>query len=162
RALREGVRAVGDADAPPGRGDLPHPAARACMGPRLRGAIERRGRVYPPVAREGRPSIRARDNRNGPWRRLPVARPRVIRLPIRARLAAAFAVAMALVLTATGVLLYSRLGDDLSAALHTDLRLRAQDLSQVIGQPGGSLAAESNGRLIEQGESFAQLLDARS
>jgi two-component system, OmpR family, sensor kinase len=86
----------------------------------------------------------------------------VSRLPIRARLAAAFAVAMALVLTATGMLLYSRLGNDLSAALDTDLRLRAQDLSQVIRQPGGSLAAESNRRLIERGESFAQLLDARS
>ena len=84
------------------------------------------------------------------------------RLPIRARLAAAFAVAMALVLTAAGMLLYARLGDDLSAALDTDLRLRAQDLGQVVGQPGGSLAAESNQRLIERGESFAQLLDARS
>ena len=84
------------------------------------------------------------------------------RLPIRVRLAAAFAVAMALVLTATGMLLYARLGDDLSAALDTDLRLRAQDLGQVVRQPGGSLAAESNRRLIERGESFAQLLDARS
>lgn len=80
-------------------------------------------------------------------------------LPIRARLAAAFAVAMALVLAATGMLLYARLGDDLSAALDTDLRLRAQDLSQVVRQPGGSLGADSNARLIERGESFAQLLD---
>jgi signal transduction histidine kinase len=39
------------------------------------------------------------------------------------------------------------------------LRLRAQDLGQVVRQPGGSLAAESNRRLIERGESFAQLLD---
>jgi signal transduction histidine kinase len=68
---------------------------------------------------------------------------------------------MALVLSATGVLLYARLGDDLSAALDTDLRIRAQDLGQVVREPGGSLAGESNGRLIERGESFAQLLDAR-
>ena len=73
----------------------------------------------------------------------------------------AFAVAMALVLTATGVLVYTRLGDDLAAALDTDLRLRAQDLEQVIRQPGGSLAAESNARLIERGESSAQLFDPR-
>jgi two-component system, OmpR family, sensor kinase len=86
----------------------------------------------------------------------------VSRLPIRVRLAAAFAVAMALVLTATGALLYVRLGDDLSAALDTDLRIRAQDLAQVVREPGGSLSAESNGRLIERGESFAQLLDARA
>jgi len=86
----------------------------------------------------------------------------VSRLPIRVRLAAAFAVAMALVLSATGMLLYARLGDDLSAALDTDLRLRAQDLGQVVRQPGGSLAAESNRRLIERGESFAQLLDGNT
>ena len=48
--------------------------------------------------------------------------PLVSRLPIRVRLAAAFAVAMALVLSVTGMLLYARLGDDLSAALDTDLR----------------------------------------
>lgn len=80
--------------------------------------------------------------------------------PIRLRVAAAFAVAMALVLAGTGVFLYERLGRDLSAALDQDLRLRAQDLSQVVRQqPDGSLAAESHGRLIERGESFAQLLD---
>jgi two-component system OmpR family sensor kinase len=86
----------------------------------------------------------------------------VKRLPLRVRVAAAFAVAMALVLTATGLFLYERLGQDLSAALDTDLRLRAQDLGQLVGEPGGSLAAESNGRLIERGESFAQLLNAKA
>lgn len=83
------------------------------------------------------------------------------RLPIRVRIAAAFAVAMALVLTATGVFLYARLGEDLSAALDTDLRLRAQDLGQLVREPGGSLGVESN-RLIERGESFAQLLNAKA
>jgi signal transduction histidine kinase len=84
------------------------------------------------------------------------------RLPIRVRVAAAFAVAMAVVLTVTGLFLYQRLGDDLSAGLDTDLRLRAQDLGQLVREPGGSLAAESNGRLIERGESFAQLLNANA
>jgi two-component system, OmpR family, sensor kinase len=86
----------------------------------------------------------------------------VKRLPIRVRIAAAFAVAMALVLTATGLFLYARLGEDLSAALDTDLRLRAQDLGQLVREPGGSLAGESTGRLIERGESFAQLLNAKA
>jgi two-component system, OmpR family, sensor kinase len=87
----------------------------------------------------------------------------VRRLPIRVRVAAAFAVAMALVLTATGMFLYASLGHDLAAALDTDLRLRADDLSQVVRDPGASLAAESQGRvLIERGESFAQLLDAHA
>jgi signal transduction histidine kinase len=80
-------------------------------------------------------------------------------LPIRVRVAAAFAVAMALVLAATGLFLYSRLGNDLARALDQDLRLRAEDLSALVSDPRTSLRAESNGRLIEPGESFAQLLD---
>jgi signal transduction histidine kinase len=80
------------------------------------------------------------------------------RVPIRVRVAAAFAVAMALVLAATGLFVYARLGDDLARALDQDLRLRGQDLSAVVREPDRSLAAESRGRLIERGESFAQLL----
>src|SRR3954453_21787328 len=80
------------------------------------------------------------------------------RAPIRLRVATAFALAMALVLAGTGVFLYARLGDDLAGALDQDLRLRALDLAQVVRDPSGSLARESNRRLIEPGESFAQLL----
>jgi signal transduction histidine kinase len=80
------------------------------------------------------------------------------RLPIRVRVAAAFALAMAVVLAATGVLIYGRVGDDLASALDQDLRLRAQDVSALIDERGASLAAESGMRLIESGESFAQLL----
>jgi signal transduction histidine kinase len=78
------------------------------------------------------------------------------RLPIRLRVAAAFAATMALVLAATGVLLYVRLGHDLSLALDRDLRLRADDLTTLVERSvdlrGG------NDALIERGESFAQLL----
>ena len=81
------------------------------------------------------------------------------RLPIRVRVAAGFAVAMALVLAATGGFVYLRLGDDLARSLDQDLRLRAQDLSGLVSDPGSSLAAQSGDRLIERGESFAQLLD---
>lgn len=80
------------------------------------------------------------------------------RLPIRLRLAAAFALAMALVLTGTGVFLYARLGHDLGVALDQELRLRAQDLSELARGPQGSLSSEPTVRFIEQGESFAQLL----
>jgi two-component system, OmpR family, sensor kinase len=83
------------------------------------------------------------------------------RLPIRLRVAAAFAVAMALVLAGTGAYVYARLGTDLNHALDQDLRLRAQDLSTVVTDRAAPLSAESGGRLIERGESFAQLLDAR-
>ena len=81
------------------------------------------------------------------------------RLPIRLRVAAAFAVAMALVLAGTGVFVYARLGDDLSHALDQDLRLRAQDLSALVRDGRASLRRETgSGRLVERGESFAQLV----
>ena len=83
------------------------------------------------------------------------------RLPIRVRVAVAFAAAMAVVLAATGAFVYARLGDDLARALDTDLRLRAQDLATLVADPRESLAAETGRRLIERGESFAQLLSGR-
>lgn len=81
------------------------------------------------------------------------------RAPVRVRLAAGFAVAMALVLLGAGTFLYGSLGADLSQALDQDLRLRAQDLSALVIEPGGALATTTGGQLIERGESFAQLLD---
>src|SRR3954451_19259491 len=83
------------------------------------------------------------------------------RLPVRVRMATAFAVAMAVVLAATGLYVYTRVGDDLNQALDQDLRLRGQDLSVVVAHRAAPLTAESGGRLIERGESFAQLLAAR-
>jgi signal transduction histidine kinase len=66
---------------------------------------------------------------------------------------------MALVLAATGWLVYARLGADLSHALDQDLRLRAQDLSALVRDGRSSLRREAgSGRLVEPGESFAQLL----
>ena len=83
------------------------------------------------------------------------------RLPIRIRIAVAFAVAMAVVFAATGAYVYERLGDDLNRALDQDLRLRGQDLSAVAAGGAAPLRLEPRGRLIEPGESFAQVLDAR-
>jgi len=82
----------------------------------------------------------------------------VSRLPIRLRMAAAFAVAMAAVLAGSGLYLYRHLGSDLTASLNRDLRLRAQDLAALIRQPGASLAQDNGGQLIERGESYVQLL----
>jgi two-component system OmpR family sensor kinase len=84
-----------------------------------------------------------------------------MRAAVRLRVAAAFALAMAIVLAGAGALIYARLGDDLAHALDQDLRLRAQDVSALVSDPARSLRAESDGRLIERGESFAQLLDQR-
>lgn len=79
-------------------------------------------------------------------------------LPVRLRVAAGFAVAVALVLAGTGVLLYAGLGRDLSQALDDSLRLRAQDLSTVAGGRERLLAGQPGARLIERGETFAQLV----
>lgn len=81
------------------------------------------------------------------------------RLPIRIRVAAAFALAMAAVLAGSGWFLYARVGSHLELALNRELELRAQDLTTVVEQRHLSLAQRGSGRFIEHGESFAQLLD---
>jgi len=81
-----------------------------------------------------------------------------MRLPLRIRLALVFSVAMALVLAGVGWFAYARVGSDLSQALDQQLRGRAQDLSALVRR-GGSLRA-TDGRLVEQGESFAQVVAA--
>jgi heavy metal sensor kinase len=82
-------------------------------------------------------------------------------LPIRFRVTAALALAMALVLAASGWFLYARLDSHLATALDTALKVRADDLGTLVRQPGAKLESERGGGLIERGESFAQLLDRR-
>ena len=82
------------------------------------------------------------------------------RIPIRARIAAAFAVAMAVVLVATSWFVYIRLGSHLSTSLDRGLRVRAQDLGSVVQGPGTPLSAALGTPFVEAGESYAQLLDA--
>jgi signal transduction histidine kinase len=79
----------------------------------------------------------------------------VSRLPIRVRVTAAFAVAMALVLAGTALFLYLRLGSHLSTALDRELRVRAQDLAALASNPSASFP---DSRFVEHGESYAQLL----
>jgi two-component system OmpR family sensor kinase len=79
----------------------------------------------------------------------------VNRLPIRLRMTAAFALAMAAVLGLTALFLYLRLGSHLATALDRELRVRAQDLAAVAGDPNASFP---DGRFVEHGESYAQLL----
>jgi signal transduction histidine kinase len=77
------------------------------------------------------------------------------RLPIRLRVTAAFALAMAGVLAGTALFVYLRLGSHLSTALDRELRVRAQDLAALAADPNASLPAS---RFIEHGESYAQVL----
>jgi signal transduction histidine kinase len=81
------------------------------------------------------------------------------RLPIRVRVTAACALAMAAVLAGSGWFLYARLDAHLALALDRELQLRSQDLGILVRQPNASLAADSTGRFIERGESYAQLID---
>jgi signal transduction histidine kinase len=81
------------------------------------------------------------------------------RLPIRLRVSAAFAVAMAAVLVLSGSILYFRVGSHLQTALNRQLRLRANDLAVVVSRPGRPLAAEHRSRFVELGETYAQVLD---
>lgn len=83
------------------------------------------------------------------------------RVPIRVRLTAAFALAMASVLAGSGLFLYLRLGSHLALALDRELRLRAQDLTALVSQPGASLVGDGRASFVERGESYAQLLDPR-
>jgi two-component system OmpR family sensor kinase len=81
------------------------------------------------------------------------------RVPIRLRVAGAFAVAMAIVLAATSWFLYVRLDSHLSLSLDRSLRLRSQDLTELVGDPGAPLARANGAPFVEEGEAFAQLLD---
>src|SRR2546421_4039288 len=65
---------------------------------------------------------------------------------------------MAIVFAAAGWFVYLRVASDLSRALDTELRSRAQDLSALV-QHGGSLRPTEAG-LIERGESFAEVVAA--
>src|SRR5262249_36390012 len=66
---------------------------------------------------------------------------------------------MALVLAGVGWFAYARIATDLSRTLDQQLRGRAQDLSALVRRRGSLRTTE--GRLVEPGESFAQLLTAR-
>jgi two-component system OmpR family sensor kinase len=85
----------------------------------------------------------------------------VRRLPIRLRVSAAFAVAMAAVLVLSGSILYLRVGSHLSDALDRQLRLRANDLAVLVSEPGRPLEGEHRSRFVETGETYAQVLDSR-
>jgi signal transduction histidine kinase len=76
----------------------------------------------------------------------------VSRLPIRARLTAAFALAMVLVLAAAALFVYVRLKDDLDESVDLALQARAAAVA-ASGEAAGGAAEESE-------EGFAQVLSA--
>jgi len=83
----------------------------------------------------------------------------VTRMPVRLRLTAAFAAAMAVVLLATGLFVYLRLGSELDATIDQGLRSRAGDVTARVQGADPDFAAARRSPLTEQGESLAQVLD---
>ena len=83
------------------------------------------------------------------------------RVPIRLRLTLAFAGVMALLLAAFGAFLYLRFQRDLDASLERGLRSRAEDVAALVRRADAGPAEGPRRPLIEEGESFAQVLDAR-
>ena len=69
------------------------------------------------------------------------------RLPIRARLALAFAVAMAVVLAATGALVYLGLRSALDEAINDTLQSRVEDL--VAGETPEASSDETRAQVID-------------
>jgi two-component system, OmpR family, sensor kinase len=83
------------------------------------------------------------------------------RIPIRLRLTLAFAVAMAIVFAMTGFYLYARVDADLRRTIDGGLRTRADDVAALVRQADSGLREGGDVRLAAEGESFAQVLDAR-
>jgi heavy metal sensor kinase len=86
---------------------------------------------------------------------------RASRLPIRLRLTAAFAAVMTVVLAATGMFLYVRMGHELDRTIDQGLRSRAGDVSALVKQADSGLASAGRSPLTEQGENLAQIVDSR-
>jgi heavy metal sensor kinase len=84
---------------------------------------------------------------------------RLAHIPIRWRLALAFAVAMAALLAATGAFLHARLASSLDQAIDDGLRARSAAVVAFVRQSD----VDAGGRLdlAGQGDSFAQIVDAR-
>ena len=80
------------------------------------------------------------------------------RLPIRVRVTLAYAAVMAVVLGGVGLFLYLRLEAQLDESLDTGLRSRVTELAALARHSGGHLESTGSNPLMEQDESFAQIL----
>lgn len=81
-------------------------------------------------------------------------------LPIRVRLTAAFALAMAAVFAITAFFVYLRVQADLGHTIDSGLRSRADDVASLVSQTDSGLAQGGSSRLTRSEDSFAQVLNA--
>jgi two-component system OmpR family sensor kinase len=82
------------------------------------------------------------------------------RLPIRARLTIAFALAMLLMLIAAALFVYLRQRADLTEAIDHGLERRSDDIAALVRDSGPDAAERGNGRLTDPEDTFVQLLTA--
>ncbi|HSI80602.1 MAG TPA: ATP-binding protein [Solirubrobacterales bacterium] len=80
------------------------------------------------------------------------------RVPIRLRITAVFALAMAVVLAGLGLFVYLRLGTELDRSIEQGLRSRAGEVAALARAPGSGLGDPAAESLIEGEESFAQIV----
>src|SRR6187551_692107 len=139
RVVGEGVHPARGVHAAARNGAHAPRAARTRVGHGLRDPVERGRRLHPLPPREDRPAVRLPFARNRAGRRLPIARALGVlrRIPIRWRLAAAFAVSMAALLLALGGFVYLRVEDALRSSVDQDLR--AQSAESLAHAEDGSL-----------------------
>jgi two-component system, OmpR family, sensor kinase len=78
-------------------------------------------------------------------------------LPLRLRLTLAFALCMAVVLTALGVFLQVRLGDELLRGIDLDLRARAAAITTTLSRTGAAGISDRD-PVLDPDEAFAQVL----
>lgn len=83
------------------------------------------------------------------------------RIPIRWRLALAFAAAMAVLLLGAGLLLRFSLARELENGVEQSLRTRSDEVAALVGSTGGGRFGDlGSGRVSDADESLAQILDA--
>jgi signal transduction histidine kinase len=82
-------------------------------------------------------------------------------MPVRVRVAVAFTAVMAVLLGATGLFLYLRMGSALDTTLDRGLRTRAADLTALVQQADSGLAEARKSPLADRGENLAEIVDRR-
>jgi two-component system OmpR family sensor kinase len=82
------------------------------------------------------------------------------RLPVRWQVTLAFAGALAIVLLAVGAFVYLRFEDELTSTVDTGLETRAAEVT-ALRRSGGSLDAGRSPALVDDEDSFAQVVSGR-
>ena len=83
------------------------------------------------------------------------------RIPIRLRLTLAFALAMGVVLAATGAFLYVQLGTSLDEAIDESLEARVSEVAPRLALGGLTVGPGMGSGLVDPDERFIQLLDVQ-